>query len=321
MLETFVEKSFQAGSLDVVEKANVIIEEYQAQGFTLTLRQLYYQFVARDLFSADRRWRLVGNSKWVRDLNGTPNATPNYKWLASIINDARLAGLVDWAAMEDRIRNLDALPHWPDPHDFLEDAPGWYREDLWETQPVNIEVWIEKDALAGVIEPVCRRWRLPFLACRGYVSQSELYSAGKRFYCDARRNQRRTLVLHLGDHDPSGIDMTRDNLDRLRMFSDTELGSTVDVKRIALNFDQVEQYDPPPNPAKETDSRAESYIRKYGESSWELDALDPSVIDALIEAEIQAVLDKHRWKKALKAEEENRERIKDAATWLRDQDE
>jgi hypothetical protein len=300
MKEVFVEKAFRDDSLDVIEKANVIINEYQAQGFTLTLRQLYYQFVARDFIA---------------------NKMNEYKRLGSIINDGRLAGLIDWAAMEDRVRNLDSLPTWPDPHDFLGQAPDWYREDLWKRQPVNVEVWIEKDALAGVIEPVCHRWRLPSLACRGYVSQSELYSAGKRFFRDACDNHRRTLVLHLGDHDPSGIDMTRDNLERLRMFSDTDLGSTVDVKRIALNFDQIEQYDPPPNPAKETDSRAEGYIREYGESSWELDALDPAVIDGLIEAEIQAVLDKRRWKKALKIEEENRERIRDAARWLQDNSE
>ncbi len=297
MRETFVEKNFRADSLETIDKANVIIAEYQAQGFTLTLRQLYYQFVARGFLA---------------------NKQTEYKRLGSIINDGRLAGLIDWAAMEDRVRNVSKLPNWTTPHEFLEDAPEWYREDLWLDQPVNVEVWIEKDALAGVIEPVCHRWRLPSLACRGYVSQSELYSAGKRFVHDASRNQRRTLVLHLGDHDPSGIDMTRDNLDRLRMFSNTRLGATVDVKRIALNFDQIEQYDPPPNPAKETDSRAEGYIREYGESSWELDALDPSVIDALIEVEIQAVLDQRRWRKALKAEEANRERIKDAARWLQE---
>jgi hypothetical protein len=297
MREVFVERIFRTDSLDVIEKANVIIDEYQAQGFTLTLRQLYYQFVA---------------------LGFLANKQSEYKRLGSIINDARLAGMIDWAAMEDRVRNLDTLPHWPDPHDFLGDAPAWYREDLWSSQPVNIEVWIEKDALAGVIEPVCRRWRLPFLACRGYVSQSELYSAGKRFFKDACDNKRRTLVLH---HDPSGIDMTRDNLERLRMFSDTALGSTVDVKRIALNFDQVEQYDPPPNPAKETDSRASGYIDRYGGESWELDALDPAVIDGLIEAEVQAVINIKKWRKAMKAEEENRERIRDAARWLEDNSE
>jgi hypothetical protein len=287
--ECFVPREFRADTLAVIEQANEIIDEYQDKGFTLTLRQLYYQFVTRGKIE---------------------NKFTEYKRLGSIINDARLAGLIDWAAMEDRVRNLDVLPNWSDPQDFCSDAVDWYREDLWKTQPVNVEVWIEKDALAGVIKPVCHRWRLPALACRGYVSQSELYSAGQRFLSDAMRNRRRTLVLHLGDHDPSGIDMTRDNLERLRMFTDTGIGSIIDVKRLALNFDQVEQYDPPANPAKDTDSRATGYVEKYGKESWELDALDPEVIDKLIDDAVREVIDMRTWKKALKHEEQERARFK-----------
>lgn len=293
----FVEKNFRADSLDAIEKANAIIAEYQAQGFTLTLRQLYYQFVARGFLA---------------------NKQSEYKRLGSIVNDARLAGLIDWDAIEDRTRQLRALSHWADPEELVNSAAEQYRENLWADQRRYVEVWVEKDALLGVIEPVCERWRVPYFACRGYASQSAQYEAGQRILRDASLFQRRTLILHLGDHDPSGIDMTRDNTDRLGMFSETELGSVVDLKRIALNFDQVEQYDPPPNPAKETDSRSDAYIREYGESSWELDALDPRVIDRLIEKEIKAVIDLKKWRKAKIEEDDNRERILDAARWLED---
>lgn len=295
MKETFVERTFRPDSLDAVEKANTIIAEYQAQGFTLTLRQLYYQFVARELIA---------------------NKQSEYKRLGSIINDARLAGLIDWDAIEDRTRQLRSLAHWADPEELVNAAAEQYREDLWAGQRRYVEVWIEKDALLGVVEPVCQRWRVSYFACRGYASQSAHYEAGKRIMRDAARNQRRTLILHLGDHDPSGIDMTRDNAARLEMFSGTDVGSIVDVKRIALNFNQVEQYKLPPNPAKETDSRSDGYIRKYGESSWELDALEPMVIDRLIEKEIKAVIDMKKWKLAKAGEDENRERIRDAAMWL-----
>lgn len=299
MNEKFVDRNFRPDSLNVIEQANLIIAEYQTQGFTLTLRQLYYQFVARAMIA---------------------NKQSEYKRLGSIINDGRLAGLIDWDAIEDRTRQLRSLGHWSSPQDMLNVAADQYREDLWKGQRRYMEIWIEKDALLGVVEPVCERWRVPYFACRGYASQSAHYEAGNRIMRDAVKNKRRTLVLHLGDHDPSGIDMTRDNADRLEMFSRSDAGSVVDLKRIALNFDQVEQYGPPPNPAKETDSRSDNYIRRFGRSSWELDALDPIVIDRLIDAEIRSVIDPKKWEKAKAAEDDNRERILNAAAWLEDQE-
>jgi hypothetical protein len=286
-LEQFVERKFQDGSLALIEKANEIIEDYQAQGFTLTLRQLYYQFVSRDLI---------------------PNKQSEYKRLGSVINDARLAGLIDWSAIEDRTRNVRTISTWDDPAQIVEAVAEQYKEDLWDSQDYRPEVWIEKDALVGVIEPVCRRFRVPHFACRGYSSQSEQYAAGKRFEDVAFKGQT-PVVLHLGDHDPSGIDMTRDNADRLSMFA----RENVDVRRLALNMDQINRYRPPPNPAKESDSRAESYIAKFGGKSWELDALDPTVIDALIEAEIRSLIDEERWESAKGREDKRRATLKSAS--------
>lgn len=286
-IEQFVERKFQESSLALIEKANEIIEDYQAQGFTLTLRQLYYQFVSRDLI---------------------PNKQSEYKRLGSVINDARLAGLIDWSAIEDRTRNVRTISTWDDPAQIVEAVAEQYKEDLWESQDFRPEVWIEKDALVGVIEPVCRRYRVPHFACRGYSSQSEQYAAGKRFEEVAMKGQT-PVVLHLGDHDPSGIDMTRDNADRLSMFA----RENVDVRRLALNMDQIRRYRPPPNPAKESDSRAEGYIAKFGGKSWELDALDPTVIDALIEAEIRSLIDEARWDEAKAREDARRSTLKFAS--------
>lgn len=285
--ELFVERDFKDGSLAIIDHANAIIEEYQEQGFTLTLRQLYYQFVSRDLL---------------------PNRQSEYKRLGSIINDARLAGMIDWSAIEDRTRNVRTVSSWDDPADIVTSAATSYREDLWADQKFRPEVWIEKDALVGVIEPACDRWRLPHFACRGYSSQSEQYNAGKRFAA-VRSRGKVPIVLHLGDHDPSGIDMTRDNADRLSMFAEYP----VKVIRLALTFTQIEHYDPPPNPAKETDSRAAGYMELYGGSSWELDALDPTVIDGLIEAAIDAMIDRKKWNAAAAREEKQRASLKAAA--------
>lgn len=284
--EAYIDVKFTAAVMAVIDQANEIISEYEAEGLTITLRQLYYQFVARDLL---------------------PNKQSEYKRLGEIINKGRLAGHIDWEMMEDRTRELVALPHWEKPTDILQGAAEQFRLDIWEDQPYRIEVWVEKEALVGVIERICERYQVPYFACRGNTSQSEAWRAGKRFE-QYSINGQRPLVLHLGDHDPSGIDMTRDNQDRMDMFvRDGEF--SVEVRRIALNMDQVEKYNPPPNPAKQTDSRFAAYAREYGLSSWELDALDPRVIQQLIEKHIKGALDVGRWNDAIRRQKEGREKL------------
>lgn len=291
MREAFQENNFRESSLATIDKANSIISEYQSAGFTLTLRQLYYQFVARGLLE---------------------NSKKSYDNLGNTLSKARLCGLVDWDAIEDRTRFLRRPPSWDTPQDILLSVARSYRENPWRNQRTYVEVWIEKDALVGVVEPACNRWRVPYFACRGYTSQSEQYTAGKRLAAQARR--KKVIVFHLGDHDPSGIDMTRDNDDRLAMFSNER----VSVRRLALNWDQVEQYDPPPNPTKDTDSRSGDYRDKFGESCWELDALDPTVINDLLEDNIKAQINHEDWEDDLNAERVVRSKLNDLQkSWTR----
>lgn len=285
----------------MIGTADKIIAEYDAQGFKLTLRQLYYQFVARAVIE---------------------NTQQSYKRLGSVINDARLAGRLDWDAIEDRTRNLETLQFWDSPRTLLKAIGEQFRFDRWANQDVRFEVWPEKEALVGVVEPICHELRIPFFACRGYTSQSEAWAAGQRFAAYNAEGQK-VIVLHLGDHDPSGIDMTRDNNDRLDMFAslteDGEVEADVTVKRIALNMDQVRQFNPPPNPAKITDSRAEGYIKKFGRESWELDALEPRVIADLIRRNVEPFLDKDRWAEAEAAENKARQKLVQTARNWRDE--
>lgn len=284
MKQSFVPRKFQGSALKIIEAADAIIAEYRSQGFTLTLRQLYYQFVARAII---------------------PNKQSEYKRLGNIISNARLAGLIDWSGIEDRTRNLRTHAFWDSPANII-DACAWsYREDVWRFQTYRPEIWIEKDALVGVVEPAANRWRVPFFACRGYSSQSEQYSAGLRFQ-RYLSDGRIPVILHLGDHDPSGIDMTRDNQDRLSLFA----GEQIEVIRLALNMDQVREYNPPPNPAKDTDARFEDYRALHGDESWELDALSPTVIDGLIENEMKRLVSQTSWDSALNIEGSNRSLLK-----------
>ena len=175
-----------------------------------------------------------------------------------------------------------------------------------------MEVWCEKDALSSVLEPICDRFHIRFLANRGYSSSTAVYDAAKRLGY-AHAEGRRPVVIYLGDHDPSGIDMSRDVHDRLETMTG---GPWVEVHRLALNYDQVEQYQPPPNPAKLTDSRAPSYIGWFGDESWELDALEPTVLDALVSVAIEGLMDLDLYREKLDQEEAGREAIRRAAEFL-----
>lgn len=254
----YKEINFRQSSLDLIKLVNQVIQEYQAQGYELTLRQAYYQLVARGYI---------------------PNNERSYKNIGNLINDGRLAGLIDWYALTDRTRNLRGNSHWDTPAEVIESAKYSYRLDKWEGQPNYVEVWVEKDALVDVVGQACRPLDVPFFSCRGYTSQSEMWAAAQRFIRRDDREQR--IIIHLGDHDPSGIDMTRDIQERLEMF-----GADVMVKRVALTMEQIDFYTPPPNPAKLTDSRCWGYIQKFGNESWELDALEPKVITDLITEQV-----------------------------------
>lgn len=123
-----------------------------------------------------------------------------------------------------------------------------------------------------------------------------MYEAALRARMHAQAGQN-TVILHLGDHDPSGIDMTRDNERRLHMMTEyaSDRGVSVEVRRLALSMAQVREHKPPPNPAKETDSRARGYVMMYGHSSWELDALEPSFLDGLVRENIEKYVDTEAW--------------------------
>ena len=283
MLIQYVEKNFRRSSLDIIDKANEIIRGYQRQGFTLTLRQLYYQFISRDYF---------------------PNTEQSYDRLGSIITDARLAGLISWEAIEDRGRGVNEWLIEESEADALDGIEYRFALDYWARQNAYVEVWVEKEALSSVIERPCRRRSVPYMSCKGYLSASEAWRSGQRFerMLDEGRN---CLLIHLGDHDPSGLDMTRDNSERLELFA----RENIEVRRIALNMDQVRRYNPPPNPAKMTDSRAGDYVAKFGRTSWELDALEPSVIDDLITTEIESMIDEEEWEATRAEERERREQL------------
>jgi hypothetical protein len=313
-------KRVSADRRRTMEQANEICEQYAAQGLVLTLRQLYYQFVARGLI---------------------PNSQREYSRLGDACGDARMLGIMDWDHLIDRTRSLSDWKTYRGPEAALQELAKRYHRDMWATQHQRVEVWVEKDAAVGVIEGVCSANSVPYFAARGYASMSAMHDAAQRVRWHVEAGSQVT-ILYIGDHDPSGLDMTRDVEDRLRQFisrdwaglhmgpgshtrgtirasmrehmaakrlsKDGDAGHASvyrdvvhpwQVKRIALNLDQVEEYQPPPNPAKQSDARYARYVEETGlDESWELDALEPTVLQDLITAEVDALRDEEAWAEA-----------------------
>ena len=267
-------------NIERLEEINEIIEEYGAQGYKLTLRQLYYQLVSRDII---------------------PNKQSEYAKLSHLLKNGRMGGVVDFDAIEDRIR-VPKRPYWVNGvTDAINDTIKQYRLDRQEGQDVYIECWSEKDALSNILYRVSSHYHIYLVINRGYSSCTAMHDAHERF-----EDHDNNVILYMGDHDPSGLDMVRDIQDRL-----DEFGSNVEVVPVALTTSQVRQYDPPPNPAKITDPRAKWYIKEYGGTSWEVDALEPRALHKLLEQHIECRIDIGKFDKIIEQEKEDKATLKE----------
>jgi len=284
MREQFIDREFSASNRDLILNVGTILTEYAKQGYRLSLRQLYYQLVSRDLIE---------------------NTVRSYKRIGDLVSNARLAGLIDWNMIEDRGRESVMNSHWKNAAEIARAAARSFRVDLWKDQPCYVEVMVEKDALSGILEPVCSRCDVRFTANKGYSSSSAMYEAGKRIALAIKGNKEAHL-FYLGDHDPSGIDMTRDIIDRLELFT---YGQDIETVRLALNMNQIEEWKLPTNPAKETDSRFAAYLHQFGESSWELDAVEPKTLASLVEDAVTELIDDALWQDANDRQEAMRQKL------------
>lgn len=287
---------FKPETLEKIKLVNEIVREYMAQGYVLTVRQLYYQLVARGHIE---------------------NTERSYKRTTNMVNDARLAGLVDWDAIEDRTREFIRRGRWESGGAILEAVARQFHMDAWAGQEKRVFVIVEKEALAGVLEGVCHKYDMPLLAARGYPSGTVLREFALSDLITARRSDQTPVILHLGDHDPSGIDMSRDLTDRLELFAETR---RIEFKRIALNMDQIEEQQPPPNPAKTADSRFEAYMQEHGDESWELDALTPEYLSTLVETNVKEHIDTDTWEEREAEISRIRERLEDTAARFDDEE-
>lgn len=279
---------------NVVANIVRIVNEYAKMNYRLTLRQLHYQFVGH--------------------VPNYVNHQTAYKKLGQILDDCRYGGVIDWDAIVDRGRN----PYLPycnlNPKHALEDAVETYRIDRQENQTIHIEVWVEKDALSEILRRSTEKYHIRLCVNKGHTSSSAMYEAYERFR-DIINNGQEVIVLYIGDHDPSGLDMIRDIDTRLRFMLENGLHSEGDssgltVRPICLNINQVKKYKLPPNPTKITDSRSEGYIKTYGKSCWEVDALAPEVLTEILESNIEAEIDLELFEEKLLQEQSEKNLLK-----------
>lgn len=296
----------RSASLALVDICNRIIEEYTAAGYKLTLRQLYYHLLSRGVLKSNQK---------------------EYNRLTDIVNNGRMAGLIDWDLLEDRTRKVRSIAHFESPEEGLTALHQQYHIDKWLDQPVRPEVWVEKDALVGVIDGICKELDVACLSCRGYCSQSEMWAAAQRFAERAEYGQK-TRVIYLGDHDPSGLDMSRDIKDRITTFMQYD-GCEKDfsLERIAITKEQAEASGMPGIPiklgrgsgepgdsAKKGDARAKAYLKEHGALGWELDALPPDMLVGLARTAVSKLRDDELFTEAEEEETEQRALLEKVAT-------
>lgn len=265
----------------VIDRVNGVIDHYRDQGLSLTLRQLYYQMVAQ---------KLIPN-EWADPQTGSVNNVKSYKKLMNIVSRGRLGGMIDWGAIEDRGRSQITNGHWDSPEELIDTAANAFYKDHWADSNYKIIVMAEKDAVSNVVTPVCRRRDVAFIANKGYASQTMLYNLGSELR-EGLDQGKEIVLIYLGDHDPSGLDMDRDLEDRLNLFAEVE---DLIIERIALTKPQINEMDVPPDPAKPTDPRSEKYRNIHGEYSWELDAIPPQKLAEIVDAAIEGYVDDELW--------------------------
>ncbi|KKL18860.1 hypothetical protein LCGC14_2471310 [marine sediment metagenome] len=294
--EWFRDTNFRAKTLATIGNVQDVLNEYAALGFDLSLRQVHYRLVAQGLW---------------------PNTDKAYKNLGNIIRKARDAGMLDWDMIVDRGRKTHWKGTWDDPSDIMYSVVRSFKIDKWAGQDWHVEVMVEKEALEGVLIPVCEELQVRLSPNKGYSSASMMYKIGQRLLGKSEEDKFITII-YLGDHDPSGLDMDEDIENRLELYSD----GVIDVVRVALTYDQIEQYQPPPNPTKMKDSRAKAYVQRFGQVSWELDALEPQYIANLITEHVTGERDEEAWAEAVAQQEAERQKIQDIIDqWGEDDDE
>lgn len=268
---------FKTKTKKLIQSIDELMTSYSKNGMKITVRQVYYQLVARNI---------IENSK------------KHYDRISEIVSAGRMTGLLDWDCIEDRTRFSRQNAHWDSPKEIISAAAAQYAIDKRETQPYYVECWIEKDSLISILEKICKHLDVPCFSCRGFPSITALHDAAERF----RSQDRESVILYAGDHDPSGLKIPKTITETLTAF-----GVDVEMRRIGLTIEQIDLLGLPPFPAKEQDKNYAEYVKTTGlTQAWELDALPPEKLSEIFENEISKLTDFEAYKGMCKIEKEDK---------------
>lgn len=240
--------------------SGILSEEYP-----MTVRQVYYRLYSQG---------------WIT------NSQASYDLVGGALVAARQIGLIEWHKIEDRVRKPRHVSMWDDLENFLEAVKQSYKRDVWKDQDNYIEIWLEKDALSGIVEDECAKNGVTLNVARGYDGWSSIYYAQERFK-EIEADGKNITILYLGDYDPSGLQMEVSLSERFSWF-----GLYPDIHRIGITYEDIKQYNLPEEPGKRSDSRYDWMERTFGHAiQVELDALPVNVLRQRITDEIDKRLD------------------------------
>jgi hypothetical protein len=255
----------QKKTLELIKNIKAILEEYNKEGIKITVRGLFYQLVARDII---------------------PNNIKSYSKLSRDLSKARYNKLIGWDSIIDNSNFLHICNFFDNIENLLETAVNSYKLNRWEEQDYYLEVWVEKDALRNIVQPITQKYQINLFIPGGRVSTTMIYEATKRF---REHDNKKRILLYLGDYDPCGLDMIlRDIPKRINYF-----GNGIEIIQIALTKKQIEENNLPTDQITKTkDNNKDWYEELSGTSKcWELDALKPTIIRKIVEDNILKYLD------------------------------
>ena len=234
-----------------------------------------------------------------------------------LTKEMRLAGELPWHWLADHTRWMRKPDTYGSLDDCLEQAQLAYRRALWDpnTNDQYVEVWLEKDALAGVLSPVTEEYDVPLMVTRGYPSLSYQHSAamGIKQQLAARGTYGEATIYYFGDFDPSGADISRSTEQRLREFVGNRQSGWLNFKRVAVNHDQIAEMNLPTRPTKTTDSRS----KKFGfDFSCEVDAIRPDALRQMVRDCITDHIDPDQIAVIQETEQQERQLLEDIRSRL-----
>jgi hypothetical protein len=243
----------------------------------MTVRQVFYQATVRGLVE---------------------KAESGYAKVQVDLTVMRRAGELPYGWLADNTRWQRRPRTFASVEDALRDTAAFYRKSLWTNADSYVEIWLEKDALSGVIYPVTSMYDVPLMVARGYASLSFLYSAAE--YINTLDVP--TYIYHLGDFDPSGVNAGEKIEETLNELAPD---ATIIFERLAVTRRQIQNWNLPTRPTKKSDTRSKG----FGAISVELDAIDPNQLRTIVQDAIERHLPADQFEVLKAAEESEREII------------